>query len=245
MEYRSQVIYLVTGAIVLGIEKCLKDMNQDLCNGFPGFFLMLRCAKRITGFGEDCYIIGFPPSYHDEMITEIRKRFAWRTNITQVFDLDLKIVVDNLDHRLGFNESDYVISMCYFKRIASAVVPIISDAQGMSERDLVCHNYMNELNDEGPNLPRSAIVTIKNKAYHAQGTLDHRIRAYCMVVKKGRLTQIHDLLHEILRVLLKDDPVSKILQVYVKNAIKEIESVPDPANYVQSPEIFSQIDLHG
>ncbi|KII67932.1 hypothetical protein RF11_08292 [Thelohanellus kitauei] len=158
------------------------------------------------------------------MIIEIRRRLALKSNITTIFDSELKIVVDNLNSRIGFNESDYVLAMCYFKRIASAVIPVISQSKSTSKTYLVCHEHMLELNEDAPNVLGPNRVTKWNKVFFAAAKLGLHIRTYCHLVKTERIMSIHQLIDDILYAILNKDDSSNILRSHIKNLVKEFES---------------------
>ncbi|KII63749.1 hypothetical protein RF11_14565 [Thelohanellus kitauei] len=138
-------------------------------------------------------------------------------DIYRILKFDLKIILDKLANEFNFTDIDYFVAVCYFRRLESVISQINADSENV-------YFDMNSLNDDAQYLTHTQLVQIKNKVYLSKRLLDQDIKAYCQLLKDGKISSIHDLLETTLKVTLKDDNISKIVRTYVMNYIEVLVS---------------------
>ncbi|KII66093.1 hypothetical protein RF11_08918 [Thelohanellus kitauei] len=154
------------------------------------------------------------------MVKAIRACLTHRQNISDVFNSNLQIVLDNLVSKVKFTDMDYFVAICYFRRFNSVIAPLNTHAKSfISIKKDACF-YMKSLSDDAQYMSHPEIGVIKNQVYVSQRLIDQDINAYFQLIEDGEMQASHDLLEKTLNITLKDERLAQIVISYIKNLIE-------------------------
>ncbi|KII70341.1 hypothetical protein RF11_07146 [Thelohanellus kitauei] len=206
-DENSRVTIPITSNIVILVGRCLTDHNYDICRKYPKQFYIRQCANRSLGHGENTNVTvlinafrelkikrNIPPPFHDQMIHEILLLLSQNSDIEQIFESDIQMILNNLAKKSYINEIDY---------FASVIVPFYIATVGL----YLCMKELREVN-----------LYINPEADYRFRDIDES-QFKCIL----KIT-IHDILQTVICVTLKHDLISDMVRSYVKHRIIEIEN---------------------